>query len=123
MTGCEIKQLKIVLLLTAYLFVVLTHIFFIPCHNRTQVKATSCYNSIFKRKVESRNAGKPSLLHRTDKTVLNNKKDGGSLILFSTGLFLVCYFKLLPSLQPILSRRYKNLYSPPYRLYLSSMRI
>lgn len=116
------KQFNISLLLAAYLFVVVTHIFFIPCHTQVSVKARNTYNSIFKRKIEDGNASKLSLLHRTDKTVLNNQK-ANTLIIFYTSIFLAPFFKSVPYLRYPILRWYNCRYLSPYQLYISSLRI
>ncbi|QEM06454.1 hypothetical protein DIU31_024145 [Mucilaginibacter rubeus] len=123
MLGYASKQLNTLLLLVVYLFVVITHIFFVPRHAHISAKTKSGYNSIFKRKIDDGFATKLALLKRTDKTVLNDKKNANSLILFYAGAFLMLFLgNLRFSKAPVLSW-FNFLYFPAYRPFISSLRI
>lgn len=123
MIGYVLKQLKTLLLLAVYLFVVITHIFFVAHHSPESVKAKSSYNSIFKRKLEDGLANKLSLLKRTDKTDLNDRNDAISLILIYAGIFLVLFFGTQRFLKSAIYRWIDFLYFSWYRPFNSSLRI
>jgi len=91
MMRCAFKQVNTVLLLAVYLFVVLTHIFFIQNHSSGSSKPQYHYNSIFKRKIDGVGAQKIAFLHRTDKSILNDKQDTNSLILKYADTFLLLF--------------------------------
>lgn len=123
MLGYASKQLNTLLLLVMYLFVVITHIFFVPRHAQVSAKTKSSYNSIFKRKIDDGFATKLVLLERTDKTVLNDKKDANSLILSYAGVFLVLFLGNLRFSKVHVLRWFNFLYFPAYRPFISSLRI
>ena len=117
------KQVNTLLLLAVYLFVVITHIFFIPRHAQVSAKSKSSYNSIFKRKIDDGFASKLALLQRTDKTVLNDKKDANSLILIYAGVFLVLFLGNLRFSKSHVLTWFNLLYFPANRSFIFSLRI
>lgn len=90
------RKISVLLLSTAYLFVVLTHISLLPSHHQDSSKSKSHYNSIFKRKLENANTQMLSMMHRTDKSVLNKDQDVKSLFLKLAGSFLIRFLIPLP---------------------------
>jgi hypothetical protein len=123
MKGYVSKQFNTLLLLAVYLFVVITHIFFVPNHSRASSKAKSTYNSIFKRKIEDGFANKLALLQRTDKTVLNDKKDTNSLILIYAGIFLILFCGSRLFFKSSIYRRFDFLNFSQYKPFIFSLRI
>lgn len=83
------KKTSVLLLTAAYLFVVLTHILLLPNHHHVSSKSLSRYNSIFKRKLENASGQAFSLMHRTDKSVLNKDQNIQGLFVKLAGSFLI----------------------------------
>jgi len=86
------KQINVLLLITVYLFIVLTHVLFLPHQPPNSTKRQSSYNSIFKRKLETAGMLAFSSMHRTDKTVLNKNESITGLVVKLAGIFLILFF-------------------------------
>jgi hypothetical protein len=86
------KKTSVLLLTAAYLFVVLTHILLLPNHHIVSTKSHARYNSIFKRKLDNSSAQAFSIIHRTDKSVLNKDKNAQDLFVKLAGSFLILFF-------------------------------
>ncbi|RAV60144.1 hypothetical protein DIU36_02280 [Mucilaginibacter rubeus] len=122
MGNSKYNNANVLLLLVAYLFVVLTHILFLPPHGQRSLNPQGHYNSIFKRKLDNANNHALSLMHRTDKSVLNKNQNIHHLFIKLAGSFFILLLlarigrraKLL-TLVPF--RRYFYPY-PPFRLSL-----
>lgn len=116
------KQANVSLLIAVYLFVVLTHVLFLPHHGSISTKKHSSYNSIFKRKPENAGMLTFSSMHRAAKTVLNKDESITSLVVKLSGVFLVLFFTCrnrsgLKIPAPLFTFRFFSPY-PPFRVSL-----
>ncbi|PAW95325.1 hypothetical protein CKK33_18180 [Mucilaginibacter sp. MD40] len=114
------KKTSVLLLTAAYLFIVLTHILMLPNHHLVSNKSQARYNSIFKRKLDNASAQTFSLMHRTDKSVLNKDQNIQSLFLKLAGVFLILLLiaKTVWQLRPPVPIRHYFSSIFPFRLSL-----
>jgi hypothetical protein len=122
MGNSKYKNANVLLLLVAYLFVVLTHILFLPPHGQKSLNPHPRYNSIFKRKLDNANATTLSFMHRTDKSVFNKDQNIHYLFIKRAGSFLILLLlsrtgRQSKTLALFPFRRYFSPY-PPFRLSL-----
>lgn len=114
------KKISVLLLTATYLFVVLTHILLLPNHHQGTSQSQSRYNSIFKRKLENASAQSLSMMHRTDKSVLNKDQNIQGLFVKLAGSFLILF--LIPGITQKMRRhiliRHRFLSFSPFRLSL-----
>ncbi|WP_224746403.1 hypothetical protein [Mucilaginibacter glaciei] len=96
------KKMSVLLLTAAYLFIVLTHILLLPNHHLVSNKSQVRYNSIFKRKPDNSSAQTSSMMHRTDKFVLNKDQNIQNLFGQLAGVFLISFLipRIVRQLRP-----------------------
>ena len=88
------KNLQVLFIAACYIFIAVSHIFFLPRLTGPVTEAAISHNSIFKRKSETAVA---SLAHanffqRTDKFVMNDKKSAIDLLNLVVGSFILLLF-------------------------------
>lgn len=84
----------LLLLATAYLFIAVTHIFFLPHYNVDNTTKPAAANSIFKCHISAKSQPETPRLHRVDKSTLDDKKSVipaaaqlGTIVLFLISIF------------------------------------
>ena len=88
------KKLQVLFIAACYIFIAVSHIFFLPRLTGPVAEAAVSHNSIFKRKTETTVA---SLSHvnffqRTDKFIMNDKKSAIDLLNMVVGSFILLLF-------------------------------
>ncbi|WP_295654750.1 hypothetical protein [uncultured Mucilaginibacter sp.] len=94
---------------TTYLFIAISHIFFLPHYNVDNTTRPVVSNSIFKRHTSGKNQQETSQLRRTDKSTLDEKKKliSNITVLVTIAFLLVSIFGLYNTLTtPLFPRKY-----------------
>ena len=94
---------------TTYLFIAISHIFFLPHYNVDNTTNPVVSNSIFKRHTSGKNQQETSQLRRTDKSTLEEKKKliSNITILATIAFLLISIFGLFKvSASPLFPRNY-----------------
>ena len=93
MISWKISHPKYTLLLTvAYLFVVLTHVFFIRRHSSFLAQPRYIYNSIFKRQPEGGVAIYSTCFKRMDKSTIDVKQNMRIILANYAQVFIMLFF-------------------------------
>ncbi len=117
------KQAQVLLMTAIYLFVVLTHIFFITKNTASTSRSHPIYNSIFKRKLENATAHSLNYLQRTYKSETPKPRDAEKLFTRMAACFILFFFigNMVPLRQHF---RIRNLsYLPSSTQLIFSVRI
>lgn len=89
-----VKKLQVLLIAACYIFIAVSHMFFLPRLTELSSKAASSHNSIFKRKAETTIAmiSHINFFQRTDKFIVNDKKSVIDLMSMVVGSFILLLF-------------------------------
>ena len=90
------KGLPVLLVAACYLFITLTHIFFLPKLTHSASKHTTSYNSVYKRRVKSLiiSSGFIFSLHRIHKVILNERKEAMDILKSMISFFVLLFFAM-----------------------------
>jgi hypothetical protein len=90
------KKLQVLLIAACYVFIAVSHIFFLPRLTGPVTEAAISHNSIFKRKTETivASLSHANFFQRTDKFVMNDKKSAIDLLNMVVGSFILLLFAL-----------------------------
>ena len=89
-----VKKLQVLLIASCYIFIAVSHMFFLPRLTELSDKAASSHNSIFKRKLETTvvTISHINFFQRTDKFIVNDKKSVIDLMSMVVGSFILLLF-------------------------------
>ena len=99
----KVKKLQVLLVSACYIFIAVSHMFFLPRLTELNGKASLSQNSIFKRKPETTIAtiSHINFFQRTDKFIVNDKKSAIDLLNIVVGSFILLLFaRLIWKLNP-----------------------
>lgn len=100
----KVKKLQVLVIAACYIFIAVSHMFFLPRLTELSSKATALsHNSIFKRKAEATVAAASHInfFQRTDKFIVNDKKSVIDLLNMVVGSFILLLFaRLIWKLNP-----------------------
>jgi hypothetical protein len=88
------KKLQVLLIAACYIFIAVSHIFFLPRLTGPVTEAAISHNSIFKRKTETTvtSLAHANFFQRTDKFIMNDKKSAIDLLNLVVGSFILLLF-------------------------------
>ena len=88
------KKLQVLCIAACYVFIAVSHIFFLPRLTGPVPEAAVNHNSIFKRKIETivTSISHTNFFQRTDKFVMNDKKSAIDLLSMVVGSFIILLF-------------------------------
>ncbi|WPU99584.1 hypothetical protein SNE26_26570 [Mucilaginibacter sp. cycad4] len=91
-----LKSLRILSVMTFYLLIASSHVFFLPRLTQLACTRSTGFNSVFKRKMENlhNSFSESSYVQRPDKSTLEEKKSVTDLISAVVGSFILLFFAL-----------------------------
>jgi hypothetical protein len=92
-----VKKLQVLLLSACYIFIAVSHMFFLPQLTELKGKVSLSQNSIFKRNPETSvgSVNHSNFFQRTDKFIVNDKKSPIDMLKIVIGSFILLLFARL----------------------------